>query len=69
MYQASYLYEENRDRKLIETFRAYWRDECHENFRFSTRFSRDFFLSETLKKKKKEQDFNINLLFFLREFK
>jgi hypothetical protein len=39
---------------------------CHENFRFSTRFFRDFFLSETLKKKEEKRDFNINLFFFKR---
>jgi hypothetical protein len=27
MYRFSYLYEENKDRKLIKTFRDYWRDE------------------------------------------
>jgi hypothetical protein len=42
---------------------------CHENCRFSIRSSQDFFLSKTLKKKKEERDFNINLLFFLEEFK
>jgi hypothetical protein len=27
MYRSSYLYEENKDRKLIETFQVYERDE------------------------------------------
>jgi hypothetical protein len=34
MYRASYLYEEDKNRKLIETFRVYWRDE-HDKWRIN----------------------------------
>jgi hypothetical protein len=34
MNQSSYLYEEDKDRKLIETFRVYWHDE-HDKWRIN----------------------------------